>query len=509
MGILNIENEANNGNVEALVKLGRIYLEGMGVEPDYKKAHNYFVKAAKEQNAAAYSYLAYTYANGLGVEKNDEKVVSYYQKAYELNDVYASLALCIISRRGLYGQDKDEKQALEYITRASNTGFGPAKYEHAFLLEKQAKKLQASEDAQDKQKAKTLSDQAMTLYREASQKGYAPAKYALAIKYIDSNDAQKNKDIFTLLDAAKESGAPYVYYALAYAYDFGIGCNVNYAKSFEYLNKAYDAGYKKAGMDIAYAYLLGAGCPQDYKKALDLLREAVNGGIQEANFYAGMCFEYGLSVDADIQKAIELYGYAEQAEYVPAILKLGQIYDPYYKLGADADGAKEEYESAAAKGSIDAQAELAKMNFENDKKTEFDKLKKFADQGSAVALEFLGKLYKDGNGVNQSNDKALDYFKKAADKGMLFAAKEAIEIAEEKNDKATLSKYGDMLNGFGSPKAYFARARELEDLGDADRAVYWYSMAGLTTKKQENTDRAEGAIKEGFEKGQNGTWSKK
>lgn len=509
MGILNIENDANNGNVEALVKLGRIYLEGMGVEPDYKKAHNYFVKAAKEQNGAAYSYLAYTYANGLGVEKNDEKVVSYYEKAYELNDVYASLALCIIYRRGLYGQEKNEDKAMEYITRASNAGFGPAKYEYALLLEKQAKKLAKSSDAQDKQKANSINTQALNLYKEAASKNYAPAKYALAIKYIDSNDASKAKEIFTLLDSAKESEAPYVYYALAYAYDFGIGCNIDYAKSFEYYNRAFNAGYKKAAMDIAYAYLLGAGCPQDYKMALDLLRDAVNGGIQEANFYAGMCFEYGLSVDADIEKAIELYGYAEQAEYVPAILKLGQIYDPYYGVGGDADGAKEEYESAAQKGSIDAQAELSKMNFENDKKAEFEKIKKFAEQGSPVALEFLGKLYKDGNGVTQSNQKAIDYFKQAADKGLRFAAQEIVDMATESDDKALLAKYGDTLNGFGAPKEYFARAKELKELGDADRAVYWYAMAGLTTKKQENVERAENAIKDTFKKDNNGKWSLK
>ena len=509
MGILNIENEANQGNVEALVKLGRIYLEGMGVEPDYKKAHNCFVKAAKQQSGAAYSYLAYTYANELGVEKNDEKVVAYYQKAYDLEDVYASLALCIIFRRGLFGQEKDEQKAFDYIQRASAAGLAPAKYEHAFLLEKQAKRLQKSEDAQDKEKAKTMQNQVMNLFKDSAKGDYVPAKYALAVKYLDSNDAQKAKEAFNLLNSAKDSNAPYVSYALGYLYSEGIGCNIDYALSFAYFNKAYQAGYKKAAMDIAYAYLTGAGCPQNYKEALELLREAVNGGIQEANYFAGMCFEYGLSVDKDIDKAIELYTYAaQQAEYLPAIIKLGQIYDPYYGIGADVDGAKEEYEKAAGLGSIDAQAELAKLNFENDKKTEFDKIKKLAEQGSGVALEFLGKLYKEGAGVNQSNDEALEYFKKAADNGSLFAANEVIELAEAKGDKAALSKYGDMLKLFGSPKSYFERAREQKELENAERAVYWYAMAGLTTKKPENTQKAETAIQEDFEKKQTG-WSAK
>ena len=320
MGVKNIEFEANQGDIEALVKLGRIYLEGMDVDQDYNKAKDCFEKAAESNNAQAYTYLAYMYANSLGVDSDTAKVVELYQKAYDLGDLYASYALCFIYRKGQYGVDKDEDKALDYVLRASNGGIAAAQYEHAFLLDKQSKKLLKSVDPQDKQKAEEMKNQAFALYKDSANKDYAPAKYALAIKALDNNDENSAKEAFKLLDSAKDSELPYVYYALAYLYDEGLGCKKDYFKSFEYFNKALNAGYKKAAMNVAYAYLFGAGCAQNYKKALEMLREAVNGGIQEANYYAGLCFEYGLSVDKDIDKALELYGIAQQAGFAPAML---------------------------------------------------------------------------------------------------------------------------------------------------------------------------------------------
>ena len=57
------------------------------------------------------------------------------------------------------------------------------------------------------------------------------------------------------------------------------------------------------------------------------------------------------------------------------------------------------------------------------------------------------------------------------------------------------------LNGFNVTIPYKKLAaslctelsEEAKELGAADRAVYWYAMAGLTTKKQENTEKAEAA----------------
>ena len=507
MGIKNIEFEANQGNVEALVKLGRIYLDGMGVDPDYKLARNYFEKAAESQNATAYSFLAYIYANSLGVNYDEAKVIEYYEKAYELGDAFASYALCFINRKGLYGKDKDEEKALEYVLKGSQEGLAPAKYEHAFLLDKKSKKMLKSEDAQERTKAEEMQKESIALYTDAAKKDYAPAKYALAIKDLDAKDKKKDKEAFDLLDSAQDSGLPYVYYALAYLYDEGIGCKKDYFKSFEYFNKSYQSGYKKAMVNIAYAYILGAGCPQNYKKALDLLREAVNGGITEANYYAGLCYEYGLSVDKDIDKAVELYGYAQQMGFAPAMLRVGQICDPYYEIEDNLEAALTQYKLAVEYGSKDAEVELLKLSYNEDKTGKLEEIKKYAEEGSKVAIEFLGKLCLDETEEMHDEKKGIDYLKKAADMGSVAAAKRIVKYAMEKEDKKLAAKYEDMLRVLGVPKSYFERAKLLKEEGEIERSVFWFTMAGLTTKKEENVQKAEDAIKNSFKKDDKGNWS--
>ncbi len=509
MGIKNIEYEAEQGNAEALVKLGRIYLGGLGVDVDYKKAHNYFVRAAKEHNAQAYSFLAYTHAFGLGVDYDEEKVIELFEKASELNDDYASFALGFIYRKGLFGVDKDEEKSFEFAQKSSNGGFGPGKYEYAFLLEKKASKLLKSQDPQDVKKGEELTAQVMDLYKASADLNYAPAQYALAVRYINQNDAKKDKEAFDLLNKAKEANYSLAYYALAYMYDNARGCEQDFYKSFECYEKAYDLGYKKAVLDIANAYIFGLGVQQNYKDAIDLCREAVNGGIQEANYYAGLCFEYGLGVDEDLDKAIELYGYARTAGYEKAILKLGQIYDPYYDIGADEDGAREEYELLLDYGSLDGEAEILKLDLEEDKAKKIEELKGLAKQDSAVANEVLGTIYKDGNGVDQDTKQAIEYYKKAASLGSNKAVKELIGIAKLNSDKKLEVEYEDKLAILGTPKKYFERARALVDENEIERAAFFFAMAGLTTGKEENRQKAIDILKFKISKNQNGTWEYK
>ncbi len=499
MGIKNIEYEAEQGSVEALVKLGRIYLYGMGVEKDFKLAHNYFVRAAKQDSADAYSYLAYTYAMGLGVEKTDEKVITYFNKANDLGDNYAACALGFIYRKGLYGVEKDEKMALQYVEKASQNNFVPAKYEQALILSKEASKLSKSEDENDKKAANDMQQKITTLFEEASKGGYAPAQYALAIRCLDKKD---NKKAFTLLSDAAKSGYPLVYFALGYCYDFAIGCDQDYKKSFENYQRAYDAGYRKAVLNLAYAYITGCGCAQNYKKAIDLCRDAVNSGIKEANHFAAMCFEYGLGVDQDYNKAVELYGYASEAGYEDSMLKLGQLSDPYYGVGQDEQNAKAEYEQAVDFGSYEAKAELARIAYKEDEK-QLEVLQNMAKEGSAIANEALGTINK------EDAKKALEFYKKAADLGSMKAAKEIVAIAETTNDNALKIKYEDKLLTFGTPRAYFERAKELKELKEMERSAFWYAFSGLTSQKEENKDKAKDILQAEFKKNPSNVWGAK
>lgn len=61
---------AEAGNMTALANLGVCYLDGLGVEPDYRKAVACFRKAAAQDIPAACYNLANCYYKGQGVPQD-------------------------------------------------------------------------------------------------------------------------------------------------------------------------------------------------------------------------------------------------------------------------------------------------------------------------------------------------------------------------------------------------------------------------------------------------------
>lgn len=63
------------GNADAQHDLGAIYIKGIGVEQDYKKAFYWFKKSAEQDNPDAQYYLGVMYQDGDGVKQNTKKAI--------------------------------------------------------------------------------------------------------------------------------------------------------------------------------------------------------------------------------------------------------------------------------------------------------------------------------------------------------------------------------------------------------------------------------------------------
>ena len=72
---------AEQGNVEAQRKLGRMYEEGLGVTQDYREAVKWYLKAAEKGNAQAQYKLGTMYALGKGVRKDRLEAGKWFGKA--------------------------------------------------------------------------------------------------------------------------------------------------------------------------------------------------------------------------------------------------------------------------------------------------------------------------------------------------------------------------------------------------------------------------------------------
>ena len=74
-----LELAADQADPHARHMLGLIHTSGLGVESNGTKANELFLKAIEGGNMAAYSGLGYIYLEGIGVEKDVKKAIGYYE----------------------------------------------------------------------------------------------------------------------------------------------------------------------------------------------------------------------------------------------------------------------------------------------------------------------------------------------------------------------------------------------------------------------------------------------
>ena len=119
---------ANGGIAVAKYKLGKMLLNGDGVEKDIVKAVEWLKQAALEENEFAEYALGRLYLKGAEVEKNDVVAEEYLLKAAKHGNKYAEY---ILGKEYLRGENfpKDVQKAIDYLKRAAEKGLNFAEYE--------------------------------------------------------------------------------------------------------------------------------------------------------------------------------------------------------------------------------------------------------------------------------------------------------------------------------------------------------------------------------------------
>jgi TPR repeat protein len=100
---------AMSGDPEAMKYVGEIYLKGLGIDPDYGMAQQWFRKAAVKGNNRAKINLGYMYEAGLGVERDMAKALNLYREA---SGGHQRRSDFFVDRRGrVASQGKPDKRA--------------------------------------------------------------------------------------------------------------------------------------------------------------------------------------------------------------------------------------------------------------------------------------------------------------------------------------------------------------------------------------------------------------
>ena len=102
---------------------GFMYHHRRGVDVNYKKAIEWYEKAAEQGDADAQNYLGSIHYNG----KNYKKAIEWYEIAAEQGDAHAQYNLGAIYQRG-QGVERDYKKAAEWFEKAANHGHVDAQH---------------------------------------------------------------------------------------------------------------------------------------------------------------------------------------------------------------------------------------------------------------------------------------------------------------------------------------------------------------------------------------------
>ena len=112
---------AEQGNTQAQVNLGFMYLNGIGVEKDASKAAKLFSAPSEKDDAKAQYFLGQAYLHGDGIEKNENKSFVLFKKSAEQGHVDAQAQLGFAYSLG-QGVEVNMAEALKWFKKASSKG---------------------------------------------------------------------------------------------------------------------------------------------------------------------------------------------------------------------------------------------------------------------------------------------------------------------------------------------------------------------------------------------------
>lgn len=120
--IATLESKAEEGNTEALIKLGHLYCHVLkGAEKDDKRGVEYYKKAAEKENEKAFLALGWCYMLGIGVKLSPAESFSCFKKAADLGCVSAYLPVANCYSKGL-GTPVDKHKERQYLELAADQG---------------------------------------------------------------------------------------------------------------------------------------------------------------------------------------------------------------------------------------------------------------------------------------------------------------------------------------------------------------------------------------------------
>lgn len=288
---------ASQGNAEAQLFLGLMYLMGQGVPQDNRKALLWMQKSAAQGNAMAQLSLGGIYRAGKVVTQDFAQAMDWWEKAAAQGNAEAQYNLGLMYALG-EGVTQDYAQAIDWWQKAAAQGLAKAQFKlgTAYALSEGVPQDFA---------------QALGWWQKAAAQGDIEAQYNLGMMYATGQGVtQDYAQAVQWWQKAASSGLAIAQYDLGKMYEMGQGVTLDYAQAVQWWQKAAAQGYAKAQYNLGSMYSNGKGVLQDYHEAAKWYRLAAEQNDAMAQTNLGLMYEIGLGMPQDWVIAYALYNLA-------------------------------------------------------------------------------------------------------------------------------------------------------------------------------------------------------
>ena len=484
-----LQKAVNAGDSESMAYLGRMYMEGNGVQQDIEKGEELFSKAGK-YNVWAWMQLGVIYLGGHGVERDPEKSREMIRKgnrdliydgANSFEDVLAEAEagdksdMYRTGMRYLLGGDDgntypiDPEKAVYWMEKAATQG----NWMSAFLLgyEYFAGRLVP----QDLQKALDAlphyAEDAFIMLRQDIEKAMqeaairdpnTPEEWYLKGMALLGENGSSNWDprgAYECFEMAAAQGHVEAMWELGSMNYYGRGMGDREVKedrklALEWFLKAGEAGHALSMLFAAEMYYIGQDIPQNMEEALKWYNKAADLGNQDALYALGGIYYWGSGVERDHSLALS---YLQKCDgMLGALYMTGRIY--HEDLGVTRDDAKA-----------------------------LEYLQKAAEAKYYEAMCYLGRMYMEGNGVPQDIEKGEELFSKAGkyndwawmQLGVIYLGGHGVERDLEKSREMIRKGNPDFISCYGANSFEDVLAEaEAGDMSDMYRTGMRYLLGG-------------------------------
>lgn len=486
------------GDAPGMVLLADMYYNGIGGgPPDYAQCLAWLRKAAGlGQRSRAFSVLSYVFDNGMpGVDRNVELALAYRRKAAEAGLTADMVAL---GRQYLIGSgvEKDPAKAAEWLRKAGALGNGNAwatlgrMYEEGTALPKDPSEAAKCYDQVFKIdlaecdrlhsvnyipdgyiKYVSRDEDRVLAWRRADAAASLGATWLLGI--CAQFGSGMNKDLQVAQSHFKktaDSGMVGAMLSLARFYREEKALDEDGRKAFEWYRKAALAGDREGLFIAGYLLESGQGTSRNAVDAKSMYEQAASKGSARAMFRLGLVYEEGAGIPKDRTQAEIWFTKAAEAGLIPAMVRLGvgqggwKKSDKWCEQGAARGGTLTmlelgkrflegnvhgyvgpERKESALKW-FQRAAEAGDANGHTMVGAHYEQLGDYAaaekayrlaaELGSAEAAVAMARWFRFGNSAfGVDTERAIEWYRKAAERGDVRAMFELGEIYSQKKAK--------------------------------------------------------------------------